>query len=227
MSLVSRNTTGSAARLVPERSGVAHATVAAFRSGETRCLSRELGFEVAVLAVVDDPASAARRMTRAWHGAFQPRVGWVLAFDTLAMPWTVSYELFPMDERWLGGRPLPAGLDVVDGTLRVSLAPGASTSDFAGAFHAALEDLSFERVAARPARVDYRFRTGRPLIIGPRYSAPKRCQQLPGIVSNIYFFRPRGFKWIVTRAAEAQSLVGVRAALASATRHGVPRSDAR
>lgn len=201
------------------------ATIAVFRSGEIKRLSRSIGFEVAVVAVVDDPVETPARLTRRWHGAFSPRPGWVLPFDTFdAMPWTVAFGLFEVDERWLGGHALPPGLSISEGMLTVSLPPGGRVRDFAITFQAAMEDLKFERIAARPAQVDYRFRTGRPLVVGSRYSAPARGWRLPPLAEGIYAFRPRGIWWIIDRAAAARTLVGVRAALNSASRPSPARA---
>lgn len=199
------------------------ASVAVFRSGETKRLSRDLGFDVAVVTVVEDPAAVASRLTRTWHGAFHPREGWVLPFDCLAMPSAMRFELFAMDERWLGGRALPPGMSLRGGMLGVSLAPGLSRRVLATAFAAAMEDLYFERIAARPARVDFRFRTRRPMVVGARYAAPAHGWQLPPMVTDIYWFRPRSLHMIVSRAAQARTIVNVRAALASGSRAGVAR----
>ena len=201
------------------------ANIAVFRSGEIRRMSRSIGFDVAVIAVVDDPDAAAAGLSKRWHGAFSPRERWVLPFDTFdAMPWTVSFGLLAMDERWLGPHELPPGLSISDGLLKVALPPGARAADFAVSFRAAMEDLAFERVAARPARVDWRFRTGRPLVVGSRYCAPARGWQLPPLATGIYIFRPKGIWWIVERALAARTLVGVRAALRSPVRHASAHS---
>ncbi|MDX7952431.1 hypothetical protein P7D22_14770 [Lichenihabitans sp. Uapishka_5] len=78
--------------------------------------------------------------------------------------------------------------------------------------------MAFERGAARPAKVDYRFRTGRPLVAGSRYSAPVHAWQLPPIATEICAFRPKWLKSIVARASEAKTIVDVRAALRSGSR---------
>ncbi|MDX7952430.1 hypothetical protein P7D22_14765 [Lichenihabitans sp. Uapishka_5] len=92
------------------------ATIAVFRSGETRRLARLVGFDVAVVTMTDDPALTAERLSRRWHGAFSPRTDWVLPFDTYdAMPWTVRFEPFPIDPRWMGGQPVPSGMWISDG----------------------------------------------------------------------------------------------------------------
>lgn len=87
-----------------------------------------------------------------------------------------------------------------------------------------MEDLAFERVAERPARIDHRFRTGRLLVIGSRYSAPSPSWQLPPIADSIYAFRPRGISPVVEHAAAARTLVGIRTALQPTSRHAASRS---
>ena len=125
-----------------------------------------------------------------------------------------------MDARWMGDAPFPPGLSVVAGTLRVELAPGARLRDFAVAFEAAMQDLTFEHVARKSGQIARRHRSGRQLDVGARYAGDPSSPRIPIVVNDLYAFRPRSMRRLVGRAHQAATLVAVRSALRLASTSG-------
>ena len=179
--------------------------LAAFRCIETDRLARELGFPVAVVAAVRDPAAHARWLSDRWHGALRPRgADWSLPFDTHeAHPWTVEYEQIVMDPRWMGGRALPRPMAFAGGCVDITLPPRVGSTAFASALRAVMADRRFDVVAGRPAQVERRVFTRRPLAVEPRYSALPADMRRPRRVDDLYAFRPRDLPVIVAKAAMA------------------------
>lgn len=198
--------------------------VAVFRSGETMRLSRQLGFDVAVIAVTDRPDAYAARLSRDRYGVVRIHEGGAAPWDDRnAAPIAVMYERFDIDPRWMGGVAPPSGLSVVEGNVRVELAAGARPSEFAATFAAAMQDRAFESVARRPGQVAFRHRTGRPLDVTARYAGDLSRVSRPHVVDDLYAFSPRGMRSLVARIHQAATLVGVRSALRLASQSGVSR----
>ena len=151
----------------------ARAHVAAFVCAETERLARQVGFPLAVIAATGDPARHATRLSKTLHGAWAPQAfdAWPMPFDEgLALPSHLVYRQFAFDARWLGSAPLPRGLALEAGSIVVDLPPGTSAVNLSDLMCSALSELFYENVARRPDQVRYRYVTGRPVVVAPRYA---------------------------------------------------------
>ena len=203
------------------RRGGTTAMLAAFVSAETNRLGRELGFDVAVIDVIDEPADHARTLSRTWHGCWRPTdsEGWYLPFDFGdATASTARFDHLAFDERWLGAVALPPGMRLACGCIEVDLAPGVHRSDLRQAFVQAMADRKFDWVAMQPARVRQRFASGRRLTVSCRYAAPPvaGCNGAVSLVENIYAFRPRSFPNVVSALESSVRILSMCSALAGA-----------
>ena len=75
-----------------------------------------------------------------------------------------------VDAGWLRGNPLPSGISLEKGTLRVSLPTGSTADDLGPLFEIAMSDLRFDVLAGQPAHVARRHAAGRTVSVAPRYS---------------------------------------------------------
>ncbi len=197
------------------------AVVAAFTSPDTDRIGREVGFPVAVLAVVDDPAAHADALSRTWHGCWSASSGedWFLPFDFHhSTARSTRFRHVPLDARWMGRATLPAGMRLSSGCLEVDLVPGVDRSDVRQAFGQAMADARFDRVAERPARVRHRFATGRRLVVPCRYAASPNegCDGRVSLVEDLYLFRPRSLPSVAGALGASVRILSMCSALATA-----------
>ncbi len=188
------------------------ALVAAFVCRKTESIGREVGFPVAVIAATADPARHAARLTATWHAAWTPRdADWFMPFDEgLTIPSDVAYAQLPFDARWLGGAPLPSGVVLEDGCMRVGLPGSLAIADLSAILCCAMADLAFDRVARRPDRVRHRHITHRRTLVAPRYAL-----MVPGdvtrvrLVEDLFSFRPRDLHAVAAQVAKAVSVLAL------------------
>ncbi len=196
------------------------ARLAAFRSAETDRLGRAIGFPIAVLRIVDDPAREAVMLSETWHACWRPSEnGWFMPFDyDDASSRTTRFAQVPLDERWMGRTALPAAANFEFGCLVVELPSGVSRSDVAQAFGQAMADQRFDCVAQRPSKVRHRFASGRPLQVPARYAASPAagCDGRVKLVRDLYLFHPRSLPSVVDAIESSVRILVMCSALAEA-----------
>ncbi len=168
------------------------ARVATFTCSGLAELSRDVGFRVVVAAAVGDPARHASFLTGTRHASGIPAGPdvWVQPIDF--DDWTFrDYVHAPFDVRWLGGRTLPLGLRIEDGSLAVPLPSHVPLSRFAAAFRRGLSAMAFHRVAHSPKKCRHRFESGLQVSVSPRYSYAAPETMTPVIADDLVAFRAR------------------------------------
>ena len=196
-------------------------SVVAFRSGVTDSIGTAVGFPVAVLAATTDPDAHARRLVDAEYAA------WVAAPRGHPTPFrlesldasAVAYTVLRMEEGWIGNRPLPDGVALVDGALRLTLPAGCTAHELGQLFALAMSDARFDSTARLPSEVRRRHGAGRPPSIPPRYSlsvGPHR--RTFTVVDHLYRFRRQDLPQVASAAALAREGLMIRSELASPTR---------
>lgn len=196
----------------------ARAHVAAFVCAETERLARRVGFPLAVIAATSDPACHATRLSKTLHGAWAPQAfdAWPMPFDDgLALPSHLVYRQFAFDARWLGTAPLPQGLMLEAGSIVVALPLGTSAVNLSAMMGTALSDLSYENVARRPDQVRYRYVTGRPVVVAPRYAlvTPGDIERFVP-VDDLFKFHPADFVTVAKAVALALDALTVGSVMA-------------
>ena len=200
------------------------AWVAAWVCPETERIGRSVGFPVAVVAATGDPSRHAARLATTEYAAWSPREwrGWVLPFDGgEAYGPDLAYRQIEFQPRWLGGAPLPDGVEIEDGRLKAHLPTGVEPSDLAALLRAGLGRMSFEHVVRRPDQVRYRYHTGREVVVPPRY-ALVRPRDIDHVVpaEDLYRFRPRDLSRVAT--VLARGVASLSAAKAADGRSTIP-----
>ncbi|WP_237478663.1 hypothetical protein [Lichenibacterium dinghuense] len=187
------------------------AFLAAFVCAGTAKLGEEVGFPVAVVAAVADPARHATHLTETFHAAWKANDGKApIAFAAAAEAEEFAYDHLPFERNWLDGTPLPAGVHLRRGALVVDLPPGASPDDLSSLLQAGMDDMSYEKVARRPDQVHHRFRTGRSLVAAPRYALAGSGdvgRLVP--VDDLYRLRPHDLPKIAAALALAVASLGL------------------
>ncbi len=166
--------------------------IAAFTCDGLEGLSRELGFQVAVVAAVESVEAHVQRLRDLWYasGTAKTRDEWPLPIDF--DNWLFrNWKQMPMDVRWFGRIPHPLGTCVDDGSLLLHLPCEVKPSKYAAAFKNGLADLRFETVARHPSTLVKRHHARRPVTVTSRYSCASVSTQNAVEVRDLIAFEPR------------------------------------